>query len=427
MKNFKFDVDYVRDQFPAMSRTTNGYPAAYLDGPGGSQVPKRVVDKVNDYLYYHNANCDGAFATSRESDAMILHAKAVYGDFFNCGADEVAFGENTTSNNFKLALGLVRTMNPGDEVLITDIDHEGNRSPWRTLEDFGIVVKSVKINTDNITLDWDDFKNKLSKKTKVLAINWAANSCGTITDVKKYIDEAHKYGALTVVDAVHYAPHKPIDVKAIDADFLLCSAYKFFGPHVGIMYIKKEIADKVRTLRVMATDNCETPHKFETGTPDAETIMGAAEAVEFLADIGERHAQYFKDELKGLTGRRRNVVAAMMAIDEYEEGLAVQLRTKFREFPGLKLYGVAEGEPRTSTVTFTIDGVHTHDIGVFFGDRGLFVWDGDFYAIETINNVLKLEEKGGVLRIGLAPYTLQSEIDRAIKALEDFYKTLEKK
>ncbi|NLY82395.1 MAG: cysteine desulfurase-like protein [Clostridiales bacterium] len=426
MKDFKFDVDYVRDQFPAMARTVNGYPAAYLDGPGGTQVPKRVVDKVNDYLYYHNANCDGAYATSRESDAMMENAREVFADYFNCGADEVAFGANTSSNNFRLALGLVRTMEPGDEVLITDIDHEGNRSPWRTLEDFGIVVKSVKINTEDITLDWDDFKSKLSKKTKVLAINWAANSCGTITDVKKYIDEAHKYGALTVVDGVHYAPHKPIDVKEIDADFVLCSAYKFFGPHVGVMYVKKEVGEKVKTVRVMAYDNEETPHKFETGTPDSELVMGAAECVEFLADIGERHTKYFEDEIIGLTGRRRNVVAAMLAIDKYEESMAVQLRTRLRKYPGLKLYGVPEGEPRTSTVSFTIDGVHTHDIGVFFGDRGLFVWDGDFYAIETINNVLKLKETGGVLRIGLAPYTLQCEIDRVFEVMDEFYKVIGK-
>ena len=426
MKNFKFDVDYVRDQFPAMSRTVNGYPAAYLDGPGGSQVPKRVGDKILDYLYYHNANCDGSFATSRESDAMMEHAKEVFGDFLGCGADEIAFGANTTSNNFRLALGLVRTMNPGDEVLITDIDHEGNRSPWRTLEDFGIVVKSVKINTEDITLDWDDFKSKLSDKTKVLAINWAANSCGTITDVKKYIDEAHKVGALTVVDAVHYAPHKPIDVKAIDTDFLLCSPYKFFGPHSGVMYIKKEVGEKIKSIRVIAYDNGETPHKFETGTPDSEVVMGAAECVEFIADIGERHACFFEDEIKGLTGRRRNVIAGMLAIDEYEESLAVQLRMGLRKYPNLKLYGVAEGEPRTSTVSFRIEGIHMRKLGEFLGDRGLFVWDGDFYAIETINNVLKLEETGGVLRIGLAPYTVQSEIDRVFEAMDEFYKELER-
>lgn len=424
MNNFKFDVDYVRDQFPAMSRTVNGYPAAYLDGPGGTQVPRRVVEKINDYLYYHNANCDGVFATSVESDAMIAHAKEVYADYLNCGADEIAFGPNTSSNNLKLAIGLVRSMKPGDEVIITDIDHEGNRSPWRTLEDFGIVVKSVKINTEDITLDFEDFKSKLSDKTKVVAINWAANSCGTITDVKKFIDEAHKVGALTVIDAVHYAPHRPIDVKANDTDFLLCSVYKFCGPHVGVLYVKKEVGEKVKTVRVIAYDNGETPHKFETGTPDAEMIMGAAETVEFLADVGARHTQYFEDELKGMKGRRKNVVAAMLAIDKYEESLASQLRCELGKMPGLHILGPKDGAERTSTVSFTVDGVNPNDIAIFFAERGLFVWDGDFYAIETINNVLKLEDKGGVLRIGLAPYTIQSEIDRVIQAMKDFYKSI---
>jgi len=424
MQNFKFDIDYVREQFPAMSKTVNGYPAAFLDGPGGTQVPRRVVDKINDYLYYHNANCHGAFATSVESDQIYWHAREVYADFLNCAPEEVAFGANTSSNNFKLAMGLVRTMKPGDEVLITDIDHEGNRSPWRTLEDFGIVVKSVKINTDTITLDFDDFKSKLSAKTKVFAINWAANSCGTISDVKKFIDEAHKVGAITVVDAVHYAPHRPIDVKAIDTDVLLCSAYKFFGPHIGIMYVKKEIGIGVKSIRVMADDNIEIPFKFETGTMAMELAAGAAEAVEFIADIGQRHAQHFEAELKGLAGRRKNVVAGMMAIDRYEENLAVQMRTELAKMPGLKIYGPEDGHPRTSTVSFTIDGINTGDIAKFFAKRGLFVWDGDFYAIETITNVLKLESIGGLLRIGLAPYNVQSEIDRVIQAVKDFYETI---
>ena len=422
MKNFVFDIDYVREQFPAMSKTVNGNSAAFLDGPGGTQVPKRVVDKVNDYLYYHNANSGGSFVTSEESDAMFADAHEVFADFFGCSADEVAFGENTTTINFKMAMALLRDMKPGDEVIITDIDHEGNRSPWRTLEDFGIVVKSVKINTDTITLDFDDYMKKLSDKTKVVAVNWAANSCGTITDVKKVIDAAHKMGAITVVDAVHYAPHKPIDVKAIGTDILLCSAYKFFGPHIGVMYIKKEVGTKVKALRVMAYDNHDTPHKFETGTPAMEMTQGAVGAVEFIADIGARHLEFFEEDVKTLNGRRKNIVAGMLAIDKYEEALAVQMRTELAKIPGLKIYGPGEGHPRTSTVSFRIEGHNSGDIGRYLGDRGLFVWDGDYYAIETIRNVLKLAETGGLVRIGLAPYNIQSEIDRVIQAVIDFSK-----
>ena len=212
MKNFQFDVDYVRAQFPALSRSVNGNPAAFFDGPGGSQVPRRVVDAVVDYLYYHNANAGGEFITSKDNDRLFRRGREVLGDFLNCAPEEVVFGPNTTSNNFRLSYGLLRSLKPGDEVIITDIDHEGNRSPWRTLADFGIVVKSVAVDPETCTLVFDDFKAKLSDKTKIVCVNWAANACGTITDVKAYVDLAHEYGAITVVDAVHYAAHKPIDV-----------------------------------------------------------------------------------------------------------------------------------------------------------------------------------------------------------------------
>ncbi len=419
-KDFVFDIDFVREQFPALSKTVNGYPAAFLDGPGGTQVPRRMVDKISDYLYYHNANSHGCFATSIESDNLYWAAKETFADFLNCSAEEVSFGQNTSSNNFKLALGLVRTMNSGDEVIITEIDHEGNRSPWRTLEDFGIVVKCVEVDPETSLLKFEDFQKKISHKTKVVAVNWAANACGTITDVKKFIDTAHEYGAITVIDAVHYAPHQPIDVKAIGTDVLHCSPYKFFGPHFGVTYVKKEIGDRIKTVRVMANDNTEAPWKFETGTPAMELACGAAEAVEFIAAIGERHAEYFEEELAGLTGRRRNIVAGMLAIDAYEEPMAKKLRVDLAAIPGVKVYGPPEGSPRTSTVSFLVDGINANDVAKYLAAKGLFTWDGDYYAIEIINNVWKLEEKGGLVRIGLAPYNLESEIDRVIEAVREF-------
>jgi cysteine desulfurase family protein (TIGR01976 family) len=414
-----FNVDYVREQFPALCKTVNGFPAVFLDGPGGTQVPRRVVEKINDYLYYRNANAHGAFKTSVESDALLWHARETFADFFNCLPEEVAFGENTSSINFKLAFGFARSLKPGDEVLVTDIDHEGNRSPWRTLADFGIVVKSVKIDPDTITLDYEDFKSKLSDKTKLLAINWAANSCGTVSDIKKFIDDAHKAGAITVVDAVHYAPHKLIDVKALGTDILLCSSYKFFGPHLGIVYFEKQLGEKFKSTRVLADDNTEMPYKLETGTPAFEIIAGAAEAVEFIADIGRMHPEMFAGIPEGISERRKNIVAGMAAIDEYEDGLATRLRSKLALFPKVKIYGPGEDHPKTSTVSFTVEGVNSNDVGKFFAERGLFVWDGDFYAVETICNVLKLEERGGFVRIGFAPYTLVSEVDRVVDALEE--------
>ena len=421
MKNFDFQVDYVREQFPALSRSVNGFSTAFLDGPGGTQVPTRVIEKINDYLLYRNANSHGVFKTSVESDALVRRARETFADFFNCSPEEVAFGENSSTNNFKLALGIARGLKPGDEILITDIDHEGNRSPWRTLADFGVVVKSVKIHPDTITLDFEDFKSKLTENTKVLAINWAANSCGTIIDVKKFIDEAHKVGAITVVDAVQYAPHKVVDVKAIGTDILLCSSYKFFGPHLGIVYCRKEVGESIKTARVMAYDNTQMPHRLETGTIAMEAVAGAAEALEFIADIGRRHSEFFEEETAGLAGRRKDIVTGLLAIDHYEEGLAEQLRAGIGQLPGAKIYGPPAGHPKTPTVSFTIDGMNSHEIAEFLAERGIFVWDGDFYAIETILHTLKMDACGGFVRIGLEPYCTQSDVDRVLSAMRELY------
>ena len=422
MENFKFDLDFVREQFPALSKTVNGYPAAFLDGPGGTQVPRSVVEKINDYLYYHNANSHGVFKTSKESDSGYWKAKETLADFLNCNAEEIAFGANSSTNNFMLAMGLLRGMKPGDEVIITDIDHEGNRSPWRTLEDFGIVVKSVKVSPETYMLDLEDYKSKLSSRTKVVAVNWASNATGTITDVKTFVRLAHEVGAVTVVDAVHYALHRSIDVKDIDTDFLICSAYKFFGPHLGVLYAKESVGIKVKTVRVMADDNKEMPWKFETGTPAMELAAGAAAAVEFIAGIGKKHEQYFMDQLEGLSGRRRMVVAGINAIEAYEEPLAYKLRTELAAIDRVKVYSSPEGNPKTSTVSFTVDGANANDVARFLAERGLFVWDGDFYAIHIVNHVLKLTEQGGLVRIGLAPYNTSDEIERTIQAVKDFCK-----
>ena len=420
MKTFEFNIDYVREQFPCLCKTVNGNPAAFLDGPGGSQVPRRVVDRISDYMFYRNANAHGCFLTSEETMGLHHEARETLAAFFNCRPEEVAFGESSSANNFKLVLALVRDMKPGDEVIITDIDHESNRSPLRTLEERGIIIKSVKIDLSTYTLDMNDYKSKLSKNTKVVAINWASNATGTVTDVKTMIAMAHEVRALTIIDAVHYAPHKVMDVKDIDADFVVCSAYKFFGPHMGVMYAKGEVLEKVRTIRVLADDNTMIPEKFETGTPNFESICGCAGAVDFIADLGSKHEQFFEEELKGLTGKRRQIAAGMLAIEAYEEPIATKLRTELRKIDGVTLYGPPEGYERTSTVTFTIAGKNSHDVAVFLAERGIFVWDGDFYAIEITNIVLKLAEQGGLVRVGLAPYNTMADIERTIQAVKDF-------
>ncbi|HWQ78256.1 MAG TPA: cysteine desulfurase-like protein [Anaerovoracaceae bacterium] len=420
MVDFSFHVDYVREQFPCLSKTVNGHPAAFLDGPGGSQVPRSVVEKINDYLYYHNANAHGAFVTSQESDALFWDARVAVADFLNCEPREVAFGANSSSNNFKLAFGLLRDMEPGDEVIITEIDHEGNRSPWGVLEKHGMVIKCVKVNPETCTLDIDDYKSKLTDRTKLVAVNWASNAVGTVTDVKTFVKLAHEKGAYTVVDAVHYAPHKPIDVKDIDTDFLVCSAYKFFGPHIGILYAKASVGEKIDPIRVMANDNTEIPDKFETGTLAMELASGAAAAVDFIADLGRVHEQYFETELSGLAGRRRQIVAGMLTIEAYEDPMAKKLRTELTAIDGVRVYGPPEGMPRTSTVSFTVKGANAHDVAKFLAERGIFVWDGDFYAIQIVNKVFGLEEQGGLVRIGLAPYNTIYEIERTIQAVKDF-------
>ena len=417
MKSFVFNADNIRRQFPAMATTVAGKPAIFLDAPGGTQTPNRVVGKVADYLYYHNSNSHGQFVVSQESDDIYWKARETFGEFFNCAPEEVIFGANATSNNLRMAATLSRIMKPGDEILLTDIDHEANRSPWAYLADYGVVIKSVAVDGKTCQLDFEDFKKKLSSKTKLLAINWASNACGTITDVKRFIDEAHKVGALVAVDAVHYAPHRWIDVKAIDCDMLSTSTYKYFGPHFGAMYVRKELGDKLNSVRVMVSDYAEMPYKLEAGTPAIESAAGAAEAIRFIADIGADYAPYFEEELGSLSGLRRNIVAGMMAIDYYEEGMAAYLRKELRSMDGVTVYGPEEGMPRTSTVSFAVRGIHALDMAKYLADEGIFVWESDFYVPELVYKTLGLEPVGGLVRLGLAPYNLPCEMERAVAVI----------
>ena len=254
----------------------------------------------------------------------------LFADFFNCSSDEVAFGASSTTNNFMLSHALRKTLTAGDEVIVTDIDHICNQSPWTQLSDMGVVVKKVNVIPETCQLDFEDYKTKISAKTKIVAINYASNAVGTITEVKKYIALAHEFGAVTIVDAVHYAAHKPIDVKEINTDILICSAYKFFGPHLGVVYIQKALFTKLQTVKVDADDILIPPLKFQTGTPNFEHICGAGEAIRFIADLGERFGEGVKDLVAHLSGRRKKIVAGLLAVDRYEETLSVHLRTALR-------------------------------------------------------------------------------------------------
>ncbi len=410
--------EYVRNQFPALKNEVDGKPAAYLDGPAGYQVPRRVIRAVEDYFVNMNANTEGAFVTSKKNDEMINSARHIFADFFNCSWDEVVFGANMTTMNFALSLALMREMQAGDRVIITELDHEGNRGPWQQLRERGIIIDEVAVDIDTCTLDMNDFSKKLNPNTKVVAVTHASNCVGTITDVKKIVALAKDAGAYAVIDAVHYAAHGPIDVKEMGADFLLCSAYKFFGPHIGAMYAKRDVLSKLTPLKVNEQFNYP-PYMMETGTLHHEGIAGAAEAVEFVADVGEKFGGKFKSKTANEeTTRRKRIVEGLLVFESYEEELTKYLIDELSHIKEVTIYGPPEGYPRTSTVSITHNDYTPRQIAEYLGDRGIFVWDGDFYAVKLVER-LGLGDKGGVIRIGIAPYNTKEELSRLITALND--------
>ena len=413
---FKFDVQALRDQFPACKLEINGTPIAYLDGPGGTQVPQCVLDAITGYLINDNANEDGNFRASTKQRGIEIAARQAAADFLGCDAEEVGYNCSSTQNCYNLAMNLSKEFKPGDEIIVSAIDHQCNVAPWQSLERFGCVIKTIRVDPETQQLDFEDFKSKLSDKTKVVAVNWASNGLGTITDVKKFIDEAHKFGAFTVIDAVHYAAHLPIDVKAIDTDALLCSPYKWFGPHMGLIYLKKEHVDRIDFNNAKADDIAEGARQFHMGTPQYEHLRGCEAAVNFIASIGEKYAEFFTEELEGFEGRRRNVVAGMLAIDAYEAPLGDKLRKGLRKIKGVNVYGPAEGQPRTPTVVFTMDNYSNDFVAKVLGSKGINNWNGDFYAIGAMK-AIGLYESGGVVRMGLAPYCTEGDIDRTLSTI----------
>jgi cysteine desulfurase family protein (TIGR01976 family) len=412
-------TEYVRKLFPALKREINGNPIAYLDGPGGYQVPESVIHAVRDYFINTNANEGNQFETAENTSMMIQNTRTVFADFFNCTWDEVVFGANMTTLNFTLAHALMREMTAGDKVLITEIDHEANRGPWLQLRERGIVVEEVALDVDTCTIDMRNFEEKVSRKPKLVAVNYASNGVGTINEVHKIIQMSHDAGAYTVVDAVHYAAHGPIDVRELDTDFLLCSAYKFFGPHIGVLYAKKDILERLRPLN-LRTQHQYPPFMMETGTLHHEGIAGAAAAVEFIADMGLRFGQDRDGETEELPKTRRNqICAGLLSFEEYEQTLTEYLiKTINREVPGATLYGPPVGYPRTSTVSFTYKGYSADQVARYLGSLGLFVWGGHFYAIRLVEQ-LGLLDRGGLIRVGIAPYNTKNELDRLVAALKD--------
>jgi cysteine desulfurase family protein (TIGR01976 family) len=425
MPTLHFDIGHVRRQFPALALEVGGYPAAFLDSPGGTQTPQRVMLAMVDYLVHSNANTHGFFETSVTSDHLLADARDALADFLGCDWDEVSFGHNMTTTTFLLAHSLARDWAEGDEVVITELDHEANRGPWLSLRERGIVVREVPVDPATCTLDWEAFEELVNERTKLVAIGYASNAVGTVNDVKRAVALAGAVGALTVVDAVHYALHGVIDCHDLGCDFLLCSAYKFFAPHVGVLFARRDAAARVPALK-LRTVSSEPPFRFETGTLNHEGIAGAAEAVEFIAEMGAHHEEFVAGleatdasvaaRMAGLEDRRRDVVAGMLAAEAYAQPLAQYLREELRAIGGVTVYGPPDGHPRTATVSFTINGVTAEQACRRLGERGLFLWDGDFYALRLVE-VLGLVESGGLIRAGVAPYNTRGEIERVLETV----------
>ena len=406
------DLTYVRSQFPSLSQTVNGHPAAFLDGPGGTQVPQRVIDAISAYLAHDNANTGGAYATSRNTDAMIARARGAMADFLNCSADEVAFGPNMTTLTFAISRAIGRELKPGDEIVVTRLDHDANVSPWTAMaEDRGVTVRWAEIHDADCTLDMADLASKINAKTKLVAIGYASNAVGTINPVKEVVRLAHKVGALCYVDAVHYGPHGLIDVDALDCDFLACSTYKFFGPHMGVLYGKREHLKKFRPYKVRPNTNA-IPNCWEWGTLNHECIAGIEACVEYIADLGRRSNPES-------TTRRQAIEAAYATIHEHERGLLERMMDGLKAIPGLKIYGITDPtrfNERCTTFAVRIDGHTPLELATKLGDRGFFTWDGNYYALNLTEH-LDVEKSGGFLRIGLVHYNTADEVDRLLASL----------
>jgi cysteine desulfurase family protein (TIGR01976 family) len=416
------DLAWVRTQFPSLAQTVNGHPAAFLDGPGGTQVPQRVIDAVSDYLRRDNANTAGAYATSRRTDAMIAAARGAMADFLHCGADEVVFGQNMTSLTYMISRAIGRELKSGDEILVTRLDHDANVSPWLQIaEERGVAVRWAEIHDEDCTLDIADLASKINEKTKLVAVGYASNAVGTINPVKVITKLAHAAGALAFIDAVHYAPHGLIDAAALDCDFLVCSTYKFFGPHMGVLYGKREHLERMRPYKVRPLVDT-IPFRWEWGTLNHECIAGMGACVEYIAEIGRRA---HPEGTFGVGERRAALEAAYEVTHPHEQALLDRLLAGLATIRGVKIYGITDPtrmKERCSTIALRMEdgkpGRSPLELATKLGERGIFTWDGNYYALNVTEH-LGVEKSGGFLRIGLVHYNTLEEVDRVVDALRE--------
>jgi cysteine desulfurase family protein, VC1184 subfamily len=398
------DTAAVRERFPALERELDGIPVAYFDGPGGTQVPRDVVEVMTDYLYRHNANTRWMYPSSRETDAIISGAREALADFLNASPSEIAFGQNMTSLAFHISRAIGYGLVPGDEIVVTELDHHANIAPWQTLaRERGVTLRTVRMIPETGQLDMDDLEHNIGRRTRLVAIGAASNALGTINDVSRAARLAHEVGARVFVDAVHYAAHELVDVQAMGCDYLACSAYKFHGPHIGVLFGRENLLAALDVPKLDPAPD-SAPERLETGTQNHEAIAGAAAAVDFLASLGE-----------GAT-RRARLQAAFGSLHEHGAALFRRLWSGLCSIEGVRVYGPPPGARRTPTVSFTVSGIPAREVAMHLAGRGVFVSDGDFYATTAVERLGV--SRHGLVRAGCACYTTEDEVDRLVSGVQ---------
>lgn len=417
-----YELDTIRAQFPALSLTDDGKPRIFFDNPAGTQVPKAVPDRMSEYLLNSNANMTGFFATSQQTDRVIAEAHDAMADFLNAAySDEIVFGQNMTTITLHLSRSIGRMLSAGDEIVLTRMDHDANVAPWLMLaEDLGLEVRWLPFNLETYEFDREEIESAITTRTKLVCIGGASNLLGTINDVRSVSALAREVGALTYVDAVQLAPHVAIDVQDLGCDFLVCSAYKFFGPHQGVLWGRRELLEKMTAYKVRPAYD-RPPFKYETGTQSHEGMAGTTAAIDYFAWIGESFADAYHAKNAGYAGRRRHLRSAMQYLFDYERELTAYFLAELAAMSGVRVYGITDEaalDRRVPTVAFTVEGVDPAKIAEELALRNIFVWNGHNYAVELVK-CLGLMEAGGVVRVGPVHYNSRVEIDKLMSALDE--------
>lgn len=414
--------DLIRQQFPSLQRSD-----VFFDNPGGTQIARHSLDRIQRYLLESNANHEGAFRTSRDSDAVLHEARQAVADFLNAASpDEIVFGNNMTTITFNLARALSRRLSPGDEIVVTRLDHDANISPWLlTAEDRGCKITWVDFDVEDGTLKVDEFSRAMERRPKIAAFGYASNALGTINPARELTQLARKAGALVYIDAVQYAPHGPIDVQQLGCDFLVCSSYKFFGPHAGALYGRLDLLKELQPYKVRPATN-EAPNKFETGTQNHEGIAGILGAVEYFEWLGNQEGEAGDWRESGFSGRKLALKKALTRIRAYEFELSRALIDAIESVPGTRIYGITDGrrlEQRVPTVSFTMEGITPRRLAERLSEEGFYTWDGNYYAL-AVTERLGVEDRGGMLRVGAVHYNTLAEVQRLREALQKIARTL---